>query len=159
MLTSVKYLTVHKPGTRYEIRGFEDKTMGIPLEGGNIRAILASSVSLVRQWDEAAGTTVVMDQMALHLARSDGDERHVSKRHFHKIGAHKPQLHSKKTSDKTTEEFMSRIEDEWTDHPLIHHRMESRPSCLDKQCSEVQQSLVKTDEVMWVKPGWNGTPL
>lgn len=102
MLTSVKYLMVYKPGTRYEIRGFENKTMGIQLEGENIRAILASStsVSLVRQWDEAAGTTVVMYQMALHLAHSDGDDRHVSKRYFHKIGAHKPQLHSKKTQTK-----------------------------------------------------------
>lgn len=102
MLTSVKYLMVYKPGTRCEICGFENKTMGIQLEGGNIRAILASptSVSLVRQWDEAARTTVVMCQMVLHLAHSDGDDRHVSKRHFHKIGAHKPQLHSKKTQTK-----------------------------------------------------------
>lgn len=54
MLTSVKYLMVYKNGTRCVIRWFENKTMGILLEGGNIRAILALSTSLVRQWDEAA---------------------------------------------------------------------------------------------------------
>ena len=74
--------------------------MGIKLGLGDIRALLASSTStsLVRQWDEAAGTSNA--PVTLHLGCSDRHGGHVSENHYQKIGAQQLQVYSHKYQTK-----------------------------------------------------------